>query len=140
MWSSFWSLRPPQDVSGLAGPPTSTTGTCAAPARHDGVETTLAQQVVGFAVLAYEPGCAEQYWVYHFFVDRTQQGKGYGRAALGALLRLVAAEHSRCRQINLTVHPENVRAQRLYTGFGFRATGAVMDGEPVYALPIGAQL
>ena len=98
-----------------------------------------ARLVVGFVELAYAPGSAEQCWVYHFFVDRAQQGQGYGRAALEALVRLVAAEHPHCRQINLTVHPENVRAQRLYTGFGFRATGAVVDGEPVYALPIGAE-
>ena len=99
-----------------------------------------AQQVVGLLELAYEPGSTDRYWVYHFFIDRAQQGKGYGQAAMQALVRLVEIEHPRCRQINLTVHPENVRAQRLYTRFGFQATGALVDGEPVYALPIGTEL
>src|SRR5262245_7431502 len=39
-------------------------------------------EMVGFAELAYEPGGAEEYWIFHFFVDRRFQGQGYGKRAL----------------------------------------------------------
>jgi hypothetical protein len=34
------------------------------------------------------------------------------------------------------VHPENSRAQQLYTRLGFRPDGRELAGEPVYSLPI----
>jgi diamine N-acetyltransferase len=92
--------------------------------------------MVGLIELAYEPDSPARYWVYHFFIHQTQQGKGYGKAALRAFIQLVTQQHPRCRQINLTVHPENRRAQSLYTGAGFRPTGEEQDGEPVYTLRV----
>lgn len=89
---------------------------------------------VGLVGLAYSPGSPDGYWIYHFFIDQTQQGRGYGRQALRALLIVVIAGHPACRQINLTVHPENTPAQRLYTAAGFNPTGEMRDGEPVYRL------
>lgn len=91
---------------------------------------------VGLVALAYRPDSADDYWIYHFFIDRDQQGRGHGRLALRALIDLIATRHPNCRQINLTVHPENRPAQRLYAGAGFRATGATLDGEPVYRLAV----
>src|SRR3954465_11948740 len=38
-------------------------------------------EMVGLIALAYAPASRDQYWVYHFFIDRAQQGKGYGKAA-----------------------------------------------------------
>ncbi|SRR5258706_1958234 len=92
--------------------------------------------IIGLIELAYEPDSPARYWVYHFFIDQAQQGKGYGKAALQAFIQLVIEQHPRCRQINLTVHPENRRAQSLYTSAGFRPTGAEQDGEPVYVLRV----
>jgi len=90
--------------------------------------------MVGFAVLAYEPGSADNYWLCHFFIDQGHQGRGYGKEALRLLVELVRAEHPACRALQLTVHPENLAAQRLYANAGFRATGTERDGEPVYEL------
>jgi diamine N-acetyltransferase len=95
------------------------------------------QTIVGLIELAYEPNSVDRYWIYHFFIDARYQGKGYGTAALRAFVRLVWATHTRCKQINLTVHPENHQARRVYTGVGFRPAGREVDGEPVYMLPIG---
>jgi diamine N-acetyltransferase len=94
------------------------------------------QRLVGFIELAYEPGSSDRYWVYHFFIDRAYQGKGHGKAALQAFVQLIKTQHPDCRQINLTVHPENAQAQHLYLSIGFRATGAIVDDEPVYTLHI----
>jgi diamine N-acetyltransferase len=93
-------------------------------------------QAVGLVLLAYAPGSADQYWIYHFFIDQHAQGRGYGRAALRALETLVRSHHPACERIQLQVHPDNRRAQRLYAHAGFAPTGTTIDGEPVYALAI----
>jgi diamine N-acetyltransferase len=94
-------------------------------------------RMIGFVELAYQPGSEHDYWVYHFFIDQAEQGKGYGKAALRAFLQLVKDLHPACRSIRLTVHPENAAAQRLYTGAGFRPMGEAIEGEPVYKLDVG---
>lgn len=91
-------------------------------------------QMVGFVALAYEPGSADNYWICHFFIDRDHQGRGYGREALRLLIEFVREQHPNCHVLQLTVHPENVAAQRLYLSAGFQPTGTERDGEPVYEL------
>lgn len=92
--------------------------------------------MVGFLVLAFEPGSAENYWLSHFFVDRRYQGRGYGASALAALAQMLRTYHPDCRALNLTVHAENTRARRLYERAGFVDTRAVSQGEHVYRLPL----
>jgi diamine N-acetyltransferase len=94
------------------------------------------QQLVGFIELACDPDSRQRYWVYHFFIDRAYQGKGYGKDALQVFIQTVQARYPSCQQINLTVHPENSGAQHVYTSVGFRPTGAEQDGEPVYTLQL----
>ncbi len=95
-----------------------------------------AGELVGFTELAYEPNSAEAYWLFHFFIDQRYQGRGHGKQALATLIRRVKDQHPHCQAIQLTVHPENLRAQRLYTHAGFRPTGGQLDGEPVYKLNV----
>ncbi len=90
--------------------------------------------MVGFLALAYEPETTDQYWLFHFFIDQRYQGYGYGKAALRCFVELVRREHPRCQTLQLVVHPENIRAQRLYTATGFHPTGTERWGEPVYQL------
>lgn len=90
--------------------------------------------LVGFVMLAYGTVEADSCWIYHFFIDARYQGRGYATAALRALLALIRERLPRCSTIQLTVHAENERAQRLYRSAGFRATGDLLDGEPLYTL------
>lgn len=92
--------------------------------------------LVGFTELAYDPGSSDDYWIFHFFIDQHRQGRGYGRAALERFIELMRHEHPHCQMVQLVVHPENQRAQRLYMKAGFRPTGAERWGEPVYQLAI----
>lgn len=92
--------------------------------------------MVGFVELAYEAGTSDQYWVFHFFIDQRYQRRGYGRAALQRFIELVKREHPTCRLLQLVVHPENHRAQQLYTAAGFRPSGTERWGEPVYQLTL----
>jgi len=92
--------------------------------------------MVGFVELAYEPDSLDQYWMFHFFIDQRYQGRGYGRAALQRFVERVTQEHPHCQALQLVVHPENDRAQRLYRSAGFRPTGTERWGEPVYQLAL----
>jgi diamine N-acetyltransferase len=93
-------------------------------------------EMVGFAELAYEPESTDRYFLFHFFIDRAYQGRGYGAQALHLLIALVREQHPRCRIFQLTVHPKNARAQRLYTRAGFQPTGTELGGEPLYQLVV----
>lgn len=94
------------------------------------------ETMVGFVALAYEPETPDQYWVFHFFIDTRYQGQGYGRAALDRFIARVREDHPSAQVLQLVVHPENTRAQHLYTSAGFRPTGDERWGEPVYQLPL----
>ena len=64
-------------------------------------------ELVGLAALAAEPARADLVWLFHFFVDKRLQGRGYGREALAALISWVREHHPGCLSLQLTVHPEN---------------------------------
>jgi len=91
-------------------------------------------EMIGFAELAFEPDSTDQYWMYHFFIDQRYQGQGYGKLALTAFIEQVQQHFPECRVISLTVHPENVPAQRLYAGAGFLRASEEVFGEPVFWL------
>lgn len=93
-------------------------------------------QAVGLVALAQTPENADSCWLYHFFIDAAHQGHGHGPAALAATLALVRADYPACHALTLTVHPENARAQRLYTAAGFAPTGETIDGEEIYRLAL----
>lgn len=95
---------------------------------------TDVRQMVGFAMLATAPEPADIVYLLHFFIDQRFQRRGYGAEALRSLIGLAQTTHPQSHAIALTVHPENVRAQRLYAGAGFRATGELRDDEPVFRL------
>lgn len=91
-------------------------------------------EFVGMVELAHERINPSECGIYHFFIDRKWQGRGYGALPLTALLELIAQRLPGCAEIHLTVHPENTVAQSLYVRAGFRPTGEERDGESVYVL------
>ncbi len=94
------------------------------------------KEMVGFTELAYEPGSTDNYWIFHFFIDYRFQGRGHGKQAIHLFLHFIQDTHPQCQAIQLTVHPENERAKRLYVEAGFQPTGATFSGEPVYRFPL----
>ncbi|MGW4375857.1 GNAT family N-acetyltransferase [Streptomyces albidoflavus] len=87
---------------------------------------------VGHLMWAYDAD-EDAHWVGGMLVDAAEQGRGVGRAALNVLLDRLAADPG-CREIRLSVHPDNTAATRLYTALGFRPTGLLEDDEAVLAL------
>ena len=92
--------------------------------------------LVGFLELSYTPGDSDDYWLFHFFIDRRFQGMGYGQAALAQLIESLLRRDPDRLFLRLVVHPDNAGARQLYTSAGFRATGETRWDEPVYQLAL----
>ena len=73
--------------------------------------------MVGFLMYGKDPE-DDQFWLYRFMIDRRQQGKGYGKAALRALIARLRALPD-CAGITVGYQPDNVAAERLYLSAGF---------------------
>lgn len=92
------------------------------------------ETMVGFAM--YEdnksPETKERdiYFICRVMVGSEYQGKGYGRAAMVALLDKIKAEPD-CKQIGISYEPHNEVARKLYLSLGFVETGEIVDGETV---------
>jgi diamine N-acetyltransferase len=86
----------------------------------------VGETMVGFARYgAVEEGASQ---IMHFMVDADHQGKGYGKAALDALLRRIREEPSPMG-VWLSVHPENSVARRLYEQVRFRLRETEIEAE-----------
>ena len=86
--------------------------------------------LIGFAMYGFFPheGQDEEMseggrvWLDRLLIDASCQGKGYGKAAVKALIRRLRQEYG-CRRIFLSVYKENQAACRLYERLGFRFNG-----------------
>ena len=93
-------------------------------------------EMIGFVELALDVDSTDDYWMYHFFIDQRYQGQGYGKQALASLIEHIERNYPECRSISLTVHPDNLPAQRLYTAAGFIRTSEEAFGEPLFRLAL----
>lgn len=100
---------------------------------------------VGFVMLGYgttgdedEPDIADgNYCIWRFMIDKDQQGKGYGKAAFSAIMDYIKTfPCGEAEYVWLSFEPENVRAEKLYTSFGFIANGETCGEEIVYVRKI----
>ena len=88
--------------------------------------------LVGFAMYGQHPHTGA-WWVIRLMIDREHQGKGYGRAAMEALIAMMA-ERVGCEEIVTSFVLANTVAAELYASLGFRPTGEIEDGEPLVRL------
>lgn len=91
-------------------------------------------RMVGFAMFAFdrEAPPADRHWLWRFMIDASHQGKGYGSAALRAIIRYF--EDQGADQITLSTKPDNAAALSLYHRFGFRENGQWNGSEIVLKL------
>jgi diamine N-acetyltransferase len=90
---------------------------------------------IGFAMWAFDTE-EQNYWIGGLVIGAEHQGKGYGRAAIEALLDHLAAQPG-YREAALFCDPENTVARRLYASLGFVETGERVDDELVARRPAG---
>ncbi|MEH7883966.1 GNAT family N-acetyltransferase [Bacillus sp. JJ1609] len=93
-------------------------------------------QMVGFFNLHYIPESVEDYWVFHFFIDKRYQKSGVGSEAFNELVKYIKFSHPSCHRLRLTVHPENDAGKLFYTKLGFTNDNILTYGEPTYSLYI----
>ena len=92
-------------------------------------------QLVGFAMFAFDEANDDphdKYWLWRFMIDASQQGKGYGSAALREIIRYFKAHGA--DEITLSTKESNAGALALYHKFGFRENGEENGGEIVLKL------
>jgi len=90
------------------------------------------EELVGFAMYGQHPNTAA-WWVIRLMIDREHQGKGYGRAAMEAVIAMMAGQVG-CVEIVTSFNPANTAAANLYTSLGFQLTGEIEDDEPLLLL------
>lgn len=95
---------------------------------------TAGERVVGF--LMYDaPADDDEAVIYRFMIDQSEQGRGYGRAALQAVLAEIGALRH-VRSITVCFMPDNEAAARLYHRAGFVDEGLDEDGEMISRLTL----
>ncbi len=102
------------------------------PTQHSRFLAALATHLVKLEMYA-PTGNEGQYWIWRLMIDKDQQGKGYGRAAMQEAIRLLKTRPD-CKEIWLDFTPGNVVAARLYLSLGFEQMGVDEKGEIVMRL------
>jgi diamine N-acetyltransferase len=89
-------------------------------------------ELVGFAMFGQHPETGA-WWVIRLMIDQAHQGKGYGRAAMEAVIAMMA-DRVGCEEIVTSFNPANTAAANLYASLGFQPTGEIEDDEPLLLL------
>lgn len=85
-------------------------------------------RMVGYVLVLYDYD-EETYNIWHLMIDRAAQHRGFGRAAMRAVLDYIRTRpFGTSDTVLLTCAPENRAAYRLYESLGFTPTGR-SDGE-----------
>ncbi|WP_409270207.1 GNAT family N-acetyltransferase [Neobacillus sp. SCS-31] len=95
---------------------------------HDG------ERMVGFVMAGLDPD-DNNYWIYRFMIDKSFQGRGYGKIGLKAVVDWLKGKDG-CRLIMVGYNPENVAAEKLYKSAGFEDKGLAPWGEKLSGLRV----
>ncbi len=103
---------------------------------HPGVARPFAiyadEKLVGFCMFAFDPEEEDEddrYWLWRFMIDKNEQDKGYGQAALREIIQYF--RDNGADRLFLSTEPENERGLHIYHKAGFRETGIIEDDEAV---------
>lgn len=81
------------------------------------------ERMVGYVMVIYDYD-EETYNIWHMMIDHSEQGKGYGKAALRKVLAYISEKpFGDSGRILLTCSPDNETAYRLYKELGFTESG-----------------
>lgn len=70
----------------------------------------------------------KSYFIWHFMIGKSYQGKGYGKLAFEKMLRdLETMPYGEAEYVALFYHTSNVKAKTLYASCGFIETGITQD-------------
>ncbi|WP_053366695.1 GNAT family N-acetyltransferase [Bacillus sp. FJAT-27245] len=92
------------------------------------------EEMVGFAMAGLDPD-DNNYWIYRFMIDKSFQGRGYGKKAMEALIEWLKIKEG-CKLIMVGYNPDNVAAEKLYRSAGFKDRGLAPWGEKLSGLHV----
>lgn len=92
------------------------------------------ERAVGFAMLSDRPEKPE-YYLWRFMIDQSQQGRGFGTAAMRLLVEHVRTRPN-AREFLLSCVPGEGTPMPFYERLGFVVTGEIDDGEHVMRLEL----
>lgn len=78
---------------------------------------------------------ARQAFITRLMVDKSHQGKGYGKFAMQKMLEIFRAEE-RITEVGISYEPENEVARKLYASFGFVEPGEMVGDEVLAVLKL----
>ena len=90
------------------------------------------EKLVGFCMFAFNPEDEDEddrYWLWRFMIDKNEQGKGYGQAALQEIIKYF--KENGADRLLLSTEPENELGLHVYHKAGFRETGIISSDEAV---------
>ena len=87
------------------------------------------ERPVGFLLWCIDED-EDQYWIYRLMLDKAHQHKGYGTAALAALVDMLRGDPNR-HSLYISAFPDNLAALTAYRKFGFVEDGREINGETV---------
>lgn len=94
-------------------------------------------KMVGYVMVIYDYDVPE-YDIWHMMIDKSEQGRGYGKEALDRVLEYIAKKpFGGSDRVALTCNRDNRGAIALYESRGFRATGAEDGDEIELAMTLG---
>lgn len=85
------------------------------------------ETMVGFVIYGHLPEDSTKWWIPLLIIDHRHQGKGYGRAAMEAVIQAVRGQAPDSTEIALNFKPDNTVAERLYASVGFVRTDEIDD-------------
>jgi diamine N-acetyltransferase len=91
--------------------------------------------MVGFTLYGWDGEDYGGYAIIRLMVDQRYQGKGYGRAAMLAVLAELK-QRADCDKVYISFMPDNAVARNLYASLGFVDDGRTIAGEVVYRLDV----
>lgn len=95
------------------------------------------ETLIGYTTYGLDKS-SNRYEMVSFMLGHQYQGKGYGKKALSLVIDEMI-ERFNCKEIYLTVIPENENAIRVYKALGFEPTGEIekaFHDEHVYCLKV----
>lgn len=96
------------------------------------------ETMVGYVMVIYDYDL-EEYDIWHMMIDESQQGRGYGKAAMEACLAYISGKpFGSSGKVVLTCNQENPKAIGLYKSLGFRETGNEDEDEIELTLQLNA--
>ena len=88
-----------------------------------------ASTMVGYVLVIYDHDIPE-YDIWHMMIDASNQGLGYGKAALDLVLDYIQGKpFGPSNRVTLTCNRDNIQALKLYKSRGFTETGAMDEDE-----------